>query len=405
VSDLIHRPRYMSKVSPFIGKPIIKVLTGIRRSGKSSLLQILARELKTEGVDENHILMMNLESLQFDHISTYTDLHDYVTERLPRDGEQVYLFVDEIQNVSEWERAIASFLADGVADITISGSNARLLSSELATLLSGRYVEIPIHPLGFSEFITFRGIDPAGDIRSAFNEYLRYGGFPGLRYLDLEDEQAFPFLHSLYSTIVLKDVVERHSIREPAQLDSITRYLFDQCGNLTTAKRIADYLKSQRVSVSVGRIQDYLSYLEQAFLVQRCRRYDLKGRRHLEFHDKFYLADVGIRHGLIGYRGDDVSGLLENIVYLELKARGYSVSVGKTRDYEIDFVAERGDERRYIQVCYLLAGPDTVEREYRALESIPDNFPKLVLSMDEIPPGVRSGVEWQNLLGFLLEDE
>jgi predicted AAA+ superfamily ATPase len=293
----------MSKVSPFIGKPIIKVLTGIRRSGKSSLLQILARELKTEGVDENHILMMNLESLQFDHISTYTDLHDYVTERLPRDGEQVYLFVDEIQNVSEWERAIASFLADGVADITISGSNARLLSSELATLLSGRYVEIPIHPLGFSEFITFRGIDPAGDIRSAFNEYLRYGGFPGLRYLDLEDEQAFPFLHSLYSTIVLKDVVERHSIREPAQLDSITRYLFDQCGNLTTAKRIADYLKSQRVSVSVGRIQDYLSYLEQAFLVQRCRRYDLKGRRHLEFHDKFYLADVGIRHGLIGYRG------------------------------------------------------------------------------------------------------
>ena len=213
--------------------------------------------------------------------------------------------------------AIASLLAEGLADVTISGSNARLLASDLATRLTGRYVEIPVYPLLFSEFIRFQGIEPSSpDVQGAWTSFLRYGGFPGIHYLRLEDEPVFTYLNSLYHTIVLKDVVNRHEVRQPAQLDGITRFLFDNCGNITTAKRMTDYMKAQGLSVSLSRVQNYLSYLEEAFLVFRCRRYDLKGMRHLELYDKFYMTDIGIRHGLVGYRDNDIAGLLENVVYL-----------------------------------------------------------------------------------------
>ena len=399
---LIPRPRYTERILPFMNKPLIKVITGVRRAGKSALIQLLIDQLIASGVSPENILSINMESLEFDALDDYRKLYDYIRHHL-RDTEESYLFVDEVQNVHEWERAIASVLADGLADVTISGSNARLLSSDLATRLTGRYVEIPVYPLIFSEFIEFQQIERnSPDVQRAWNSFLRYGGFPGIHYLSLEDEPVLTYLNSLYNTIVLKDVVNRHAIREPAQLDSITRFLFDNCGNITTAKRITDYLRAQGLSVSLARVQNYLAYLEQAYLVFRCRRYDLKGMRHLELYDKFYLTDIGIRHGLVGYRDNDIAGLLENVVYLELLARGYTVSVGKFRNYEVDFVAERQTERLYVQVSYLLSTEQTVDREYRSLRQIPDNHPKLVLSLDTVQPANRDGIRWQNLVDFLL---
>ena len=292
-----------------MNKPLIKVITGVRRAGKSALIQLLIDRLTAGGVPAENILSINMESLEFEALGDYRKLYDYVRRHLSGTTES-YLFVDEVQNVFEWERAIASVLADGLADVTISGSNARLLAADLATRLTGRYVEIPVYPLLFSEFIRFQGIEPSSpDVQGAWNRFLRYGGFPGIHYLRPEDEPVFTYLNSLYHTIVLKDVVNRHQVREPAQLDGITRFLFDNCGNITTAKRMTDYMKAQGLSVSLSRVQNYLSYLEEAFLVFRCRRYDLKGMRHLELYDKFYMTDIGIRHGLVGYRDNDTTTL------------------------------------------------------------------------------------------------
>lgn len=404
ITERIARPLYVRRIMQFMNTPLVKVITGVRRAGKSTLLKLLVDRLRSDGVTPANVLVIDMESLQFDALRTHRDLYNYVRRTLPGTGRS-YLFVDEVQNVPDWERAIGSILAEGIADITITGSNAQLMSSDLATRLTGRYVEIPVYPLRFLEFIRFQGIRPeSSDVDGAWERYLRYGGFPGLHYLSLQDEPVFTYLNSLYNTIVLKDVVNRHNIREPAQLDLITRFLFDNCGNITTAKRIADFLKAQRLSVSVARVQDYLAFLEQAFLVYRCRRYDLKGKRHLELYDKFYMADVGVRHGLIGYRNADISGLLENVVYLDLRARGYSVNVGKLRETEIDFIAERHSERMYIQVAYLLASEETIDREYGALERIPDHYLKLVLSLDTVQPVARSGIRWRNLIDFLLTD-
>lgn len=401
---LIPRPLYTDRILPFLGTPTIKVITGVRRAGKSTIIQLLVERLVSDGVSKQNIVVINMESLEFESIQDYRNLYDYVKSKLHGPG-QSYLFVDEVQNISEWERAIASVQAEGLADVTITGSSAQLLASDLATLLTGRYVEIPVYPLRFAEFIRFRGMDRgSAEVDTAWEQFLRYGGFPGVHYLSLEDEPVFIYLNSLYNTIVLKDVINRHEIREPAQLDLITRFLFDNCGNITTSKRIADYLRQQRVAVSVTRVQNYLNFLEQANLVYRCRRYDLRGLRHLEFYDKFFMVDIGIRHGLIGYRESDISGLLENVVYLELRARGYRVSVGKFREREIDFVAETQTEKLYIQVCYLLASPETIDREYGVLEQISDNYPKLVLSLDRVRPADRSGIRWQNLVDFLLTE-
>jgi uncharacterized protein len=402
VDDLVPRPDYTRRVLEYVDKPLIKVIIGIRRSGKSTILRMIVDELRRRRVAASRIIFIDKESLEFEAVAGYRDLYDYVKARLPRQG-RVYLFVDEVQEVVEWERAVASLLAEGRTDITVTGSNTRLLSSDLTTRLTGRYVEVPVQPLRFAEFVTFRrAAGAAGDPAQWFEQYLRYGGFPGIHYLPFRDPVVFGYLSSLYSTIVLKDVVKRHEVREPAQLDVITRFLFDNCGNVTTAKRVADFLKSQKLPVSVGRVQNYISFLEQAFLVQRCRRYDLKGRRHLELYDKYYMADVGIRHGLIGYRDGDIGGLLENVVYTELRARGYSVSVGKVGNVEVDFVAESQQERLYVQVAYLLATPQTIDREFGALEAVPDNYPKLVLSTDRLKPAERSGIRWQNLIEFLL---
>ncbi|MFO7782782.1 MAG: ATP-binding protein [Spirochaetia bacterium] len=400
----ISRPAYLRRIIPFFDKPLIKVLTGMRRVGKSSLIRLLIRYLQDQGVSESRIIYINKESMDWDFIRDATELYQYVMARIKDGARKPYLFVDEIQEIPNWERVVNSLLADGRADITITGSNAELLSSELATLISGRYIEFSVLPLTYGEFLAFRG-GGTGDTPEEFRRYLRYGGLPGIHTLELSDETVFPFLNALYNTIVLKDVVSRHRIQDPSQLDRIVRFVFDNAGNITTAKRIADFLKNQRVTASVDKVLHYLGCLEQAFLIRKVLRYDIKGLRHLELYEKYYAGDVGLRHGFIGYRDGDISGVIENIVFLELLHRGYRVSIGRLDDREIDFIAERQEQRLYIQVCLTLETAETQEREFSVLERIPDNHPKIVLSLDEYQQISRGGIANQNLREWLLRAE
>lgn len=403
---LLTRSGYLDTLDKFRDKPVIKVLTGLRRSGKSSLLKLMVERLKTSKVQGRNILYIDKESLEFDAIRTYKDLQKRVSGYWKGVAGPKYLFVDEVQEISEWERAIASLAGAREADIYLSGSNSHLLSSELATLLSGRYIEISVLPLSFGEFLRFKAAKGALDpVESEFDNYLKYGGMPGLHQIGLSEDVAFQYLNSIFNTILYKDVVSRHKIRDTAILDRIARFAFDNCGNVLSAQRIAEYMKSQRIKVSVDTVLNYMAYLESAFLLRKARRFDIQGKRHLEVNDKYYLGDVGLRHGFIGYRESDISGLLENIVYLELKRRGYAVSVGKWQTREIDFVAEKDQTRLYIQVCYLLADPSTVAREFGPLMEVNDNHPKLVLSMDRNWGDGRDGIRRIYLPDFLLEEE
>lgn len=396
------RDLYLDKITPFIGKPVIKVITGMRRVGKSYLLRQLIEQLSQIGVAEKQILYIDKESLDFEYIRTYQDLNQFVVENL---GDQPgYLLVDEVQEIEGWERALASLAKREDVDIYITGSNAQLFSAELATLLSGRYVEFPLYALSFAEFRQFRGAD-RGDVVGDFADYLRFGSLPAIHHFGLEEEIVYDYIGSIYNTVLLKDVVKRHHIRNVPLLENIARYVFDNIGNVFSAKKVADFLKTQRLRVGVETVQNYLGYFQEALLVHKVPRYDLKGKRLLEIHEKYYLGDIGMRHALLGYREADISGLLENIVFLELKRRGYRVQIGKLGTREVDFVATRAGEKLYVQVTYLLATPETVEREFGVLRDIPDNYPKLVLSMDSVFGQDYEGIRRLNLIDFLVGDE
>ena len=402
---MIPRETYLRKIAPFLGKPIVKVLTGIRRCGKSTLLRLLRADLEKKGVPPANILSINMESLEFEHLEDHRKLYQFVRGFFARRRGKKYLFIDEVQEITGWEKAVASFLADETADITITGSNAHLLATDLATLLSGRYVEIPVFPLGFREFLRFRGKKPTtADRREEFDLFLRYGGFPGIHALPLSDEVVFQYLGGIFNTILMKDVVSRFAIRDAGLLEGISRFMFDNCGNITSAKRITDFLKSQKRSATVETIQNYLLYLEKAFLICKAGRLDLKGLRLLELLEKYYVTDIGMRHGFLGFKESDISGLLENVVFLELLRRGNRVHIGKLDQREIDFVAEKDGMKAYYQVSYLLAETSTIEREFTPLEKIPDSFPKFVLSMDPLSQPHRKGIRWMNLLEFLLKE-
>ncbi|MDD3045618.1 MAG: ATP-binding protein, partial [Candidatus Delongbacteria bacterium] len=290
-----------------------------------------------------------------------------------------------------------------IGDIVITGSNAHLLSSELATLLRGRYIEIPIHTLSFSEFLDFRQVKDKQNIDDEFKNYLRYGGFPGIHKMEFEDEMIVNYLNSIINTVILKDIIERNSIRDASLVEQIIKYLTDNCGNISSAKGISDYLKSQNVKVSADTVINYISYLEKAFMFHKVNRYDLKGKKWLEINNKFYSGDIGLRNGLIGYRENDISGVLENLIYLELIRRGYKVGTGVSGSGEVDFIAEKQNEKIYIQVTYLLASESTVKREFGSLEAISDNYKKIVLSLDKFYPEDRNGIQRQYIPDFLLD--
>jgi hypothetical protein len=357
--------------------------------------------LESKGISSAGILYINKDSLKFDFIRTYSDLHVYVSKNLNKTKGRRYLFVDEVQEIEQWEKAIAGFFADEIADIYITGSNADLLSSDLAKLLTGRYIEFKMNTLVFSEFLTFRNKTET-DKSDEFTLFMKYGGFPGIHSMEFSDEVIGQYTSAIYSTILLKDVVSRNQVRDVAMLERIATYLADNIGNITTAKGISNYIKSQQLTSSADTVQNYLHWLSQAYMAHRVSRFDIKGKRQLELYDKYYLGDIGFMQSLLGDKFQDISGKLENVVYLELLARGYKVHIGKLYDREIDFIAVKGNAKSYIQVTYLLSDEQVIEREFGILESVRDNYPKLVLSMDSHFGNVRNGIKWQNLVDFLL---
>jgi predicted AAA+ superfamily ATPase len=377
----------------------------MRRAGKSTLLRQYRESLVNSGISEQNIVILNKESLEYDFIRDYQDLYTYIRQKVSGKAGVKYLLIDEIQEIDQWEKAINSFFAEGGYDITITGSNARMLSTELSTLLAGRYIEFVLYPFSFKEFKNFRLQQyPNETVNDSFKYFLRYGGLPGIHALPFTDEVVFPYLNAIYNTALLKDVVVRNKIRDVEQLERITRFIFSNCGNITSAKNIADYLKSQRTKISVETVQNYLHFLAQAFMIHKVRRYDLKGKKLLEYSEKYYPADAGLRFGITGYSDSEISGILENIVFIELLHRGYTVYFGQLGAFEIDFIAEKQEEKIYIQVAYLLTDEKTIEREFGNLMQINDNFPKMVLSLDEFWTQNRQGVIRKNIIDFLMED-
>jgi len=400
----VQRTLYLDAIEKWIGTPVIKVLTGMRRVGKSILLRQISERLRKRTDDPRKVLLVSTESIIYENISAYGDLHRLAENaRKESPDGRLALLVDEIQNIDHWERAVASLAAEGSYEIFLTGSNASLLASDLAIRISGRYIEFPVFPLTFGEFIEFRKAAGSGAGEAElFQSFLRYGGLPGIHHVLFTDEQIDQYLNGIYSTIILRDVVSRHAVRNPRLLEDICVFLFDSIGGTLSAKRIADYLKSQRRSTTVDTVLSYIGFLESSYAVRRAKRFDIRGKRHLEIQDKFYLGDIGLRYARLGHRASDISAVLENIVFLELLARGYAVSVGKVGPYEVDFVAVRQSSRVYIQVCTRMDLPETRDRELRSLRSIQDNYPKIVLSLDDFPASDDDGIRCVNLVNFLL---
>jgi len=405
--SMVKRDLYFHSLLGFLDKPLIKVITGMRRSGKSMILQLLHEHLLESGISQANIVYMNFESLRHADIRDHMDLYHTVKGAFARTTGRIYILLDEIQEVSGWERAVNSFLADFDCDMYITGSNANLLSSELATHIAGRYVEINIYPLSFKEYLDFTRINPGESgqsIETHFANFLRFGGLPGIHRMNWESGLLDQYIADIYGSVVLKDVISRNNIRDTDLLRKIVLFLMDNIGNTFSAKAISDFLKSQGRKLGTETVYNYLHALESALLIYKVPRYDIKGKRNLETQEKFFLADLGIRNAILGYRADDISGMLENVVYLELRRRGYAVTIGKQNDREVDFVAVRRDEKLYVQVCYLLADTSVTDREFAPLLAIDDNYEKVVLSMD---PAVLNynyeGIRRKNIVDFLLE--
>ena len=399
------RKNYLKTIKPFIDKSVIKVIIGMRRSGKSFFLRQIINLIGKE----KQIVYIDKENLDFKGIKDFNDLDEYVSSKIDK-RKKTYLFIDEIQDISGWEKVIASYQGSGNFDIYITGSNSELLSSELSTLISGRYVEFYLYPLSFNEFLEFRkrSLRKARrknskklNLKKEFMNYLEFGGLPGIHEFDLNRENIYKLINAIFSTIVLKDLVARYEIRNVRVLENIYSFIFDNIANIFSAKKIADYYKSQNIKVSVDTVLSYISHLEAAMLCKKVPRYDLKGKRLLEVQEKYFINDIGFRNALLGFNLKDINALLENVVYLHLKMAGYEVYIGKYDDYEIDFVAKKRDEIIYYQVCYLLSDETVVEREFRPLLKLEDAHPKYVLSMDELWDDNYMGVKRVNVIDFL----
>ena len=394
----IRRHHYLDRLRQFLDAPAVTAVTGIRRAGKSVLLRQLAASLR----GERQVVYVDKESFAFESLRTARDLIDHV-ESATRRGEPRVVIVDEVQQIADWERAVASLNGEDRTEVVISGSNATLLSAELATLIAGRYVTLQVFPLTLAEFGELYRQRPgaAADDAELFRLYLRIGGLPGLLHTDLSDLVVDQMLADMVSTIVIRDVVRRHRIRDVALFEAITRFAVDSVGSLVSAKRIADFLKSQRRTTAVDTVLNYLAHLGDAFLLTPVPRFDLQGRRLLQVNRKHYLGDVGLRNGIVGHRESDIGGVLENLVFLELRRRGYTVTVGVAGPREIDFVAERQSGRRYVQVAYVLESPATIERELAAFAAVRDAYPRVLLSLDPHQPADLEGVRHQSLTDFL----
>ena len=402
---MIKREMYMSRICPFIGTELIKVMTGIRRCGKSVMLELIKQELIDSGVNPAQFISINFEDMNYAHLQTAKALHDEITKRADDIDGRVYLFFDEIQEVKNWEKCINSFRISLNCDIYITGSNAKLLSGELATYLGGRYVEFVIYPFSFAEFIElYKTITPDESIQKCFQRYLLAGGMPYLANIRYADEPSRQYLHDLFNSVQLKDIVKRNKIRDVDLLERIIAYVMANVGNTFSASSLAKFLKSEQRTVAPETILNYIRYCCDAYLFYQVKREDLQGKQILASNEKYYIADHGIREAVFGGNMKEINLTLENIVYLELLRRGYEVTVGRYGDKEIDFVCHKRDEKLYVQVTYMLASDETVQREFGAYDNIRDNFPKYVVSLDEFDMS-RNGIKHRNIRDFLLAEE
>lgn len=395
----------MDKIMAYTDTPFVKILTGVRRCGKSTILKMIMERLKTERhIPDERIISCRYDSMEYVDL-TAKDMYDQLKSRLSTEGK-TYLFLDEVQEIEGWERVVNSLASDFDVDLYVTGSNSRMMSSEIATYLTGRYISFRIFTLSFGEYLMFKQqYAPVSDVKTELANYVRLGGFPATHLQAYSQEEVYTIVRDIYNSTIFSDIVRRSQIRKIDQLERIVKYTFSNVGNTFSAKSIADYLKSEHRSLDNETVYNYLEKLEKAYLLHRCIRYDLQGRELLKTQEKFYLADVALRYSVLGYDADSVAASLENIVYLELCRRGYTVNVGKTDGGEIDFVAERQNERLYVQVTQEIRSEKTAKREYERLLEIRDNYPKYVLTTDAFAGGNYQGIRTMHIADFLLSTE
>lgn len=401
---MIKRESYMRRIRPFINGELVKVMTGIRRSGKSVMLELVKQELLEMGVRAEQFISINFEDMRYLHLCTAQVLHQEILTRAEGIAGKVYLFFDEIQEVKDWEKCVNSLRVALDCDIYITGSNAKLLSGELATYLGGRYVEFVIYPFSFAEFLElYRPTTPQATVQQCFQQYLLFGGMPYLSRLNYQEEPVRQYLSDLYDSVQLKDIVKRNKVRDVDLLERILAYVMANVGTTFSAGSLTKFFKSEQRSVSPETVLNYIRYCCDAYLFYQVKRQDLQGKQILATSEKYYIADHGIREAVFGGNMRDINLVLENIVFLELLRRGYTVTVGKAGEREVDFVCDKRGEKLYVQVTYLLASEETVAREFGVYDGIRDNFPKYVVSMDELDLS-RSGIKHRNIRDFLLAE-
>ena len=402
---MIERPLYVDKIMAYVDTPFVKILTGVRRCGKSTILKMIMERLKTErNIPEDRIISCRFDSMEYEDM-TAKQLYTLLKEKISPAGK-TYLFLDEVQEIKGWEKIVNSLASDFDVDLYITGSNSRMMSSEIATYLTGRYVSFRIFTLSFGEYLMFKSkFANVGEPKAELANYVRLGGFPATHLQAYSQDEIYTIVRDIYNSTIFSDIVKRNQVRKIDQLERVVKYTFNNVGNTFSAKSIADYLKAERRSLDNETVYSYLEKLEKAYLLHRCSRYDLQGKEILKTQEKFYLADVALRYSVLGYNADSVASSLENIVYLELCRRGYTVNVGKTGDSEIDFVAVRQNEKIYVQVTQEINSEKTEKREYSRLLEIPDNYPKFVLTTDEFAGGNYEGIKTMHIADFLLSAE
>lgn len=402
---MINRPIYVDKIMAYADTPFVKILTGVRRCGKSTILKLIMQKLYDEkGIEKEQIVSYRFDSMEYEDMNA-KQMFDEIKNRLCI-NRKTYLFLDEMQEIEGWEKVVNSLASDYDVDIYITGSNSRMMSSEISTYLTGRYVAFHIYTLSFEEYLDFkRQYTQIGDYKAEFAEYIRLGGFPATHLQAYGKDEIYTIVRDIYNSTIYSDIVRRNQIRKIDQLERVVKYTFDNVGNTFSAKSIADYLKAERRSLDNETVYSYLEKLEKAYLLHRCSRYDLQGKEILKTQEKFYLADTSLRYSVLGYNADTIASSLENVVYLELCRRGYTVHIGKWGNHEIDFVASRQNEKIYVQVTQRIDSEKTEKREYDKLLEIHDNYPKYVLRTDEFAGGNYEGIKTMHVADFLLSKE
>ena len=402
---MIERPLYLDKIMPFVDTPFVKILTGVRRCGKSTILKIIIKKIKEEkNVDDEQILNYCFNSMEYEDMTTkelYLELKSKIIQ-----SKKTYLFLDEIQEIEGWEKVVNTLASDFDVDIYITGSNSRMMSSEISTYLTGRYITFHIYTLSFEEYLMFKkSYTTLKELKQEFSQYVRLGGFPATHLQDYSQDEVYTIVKDIYNSTIFSDIVRRNQVKKIDQLERVVKYTFNNIGNTFSAKSISNYFKSEQRKIDNETVYSYLEKLQKAYILHKCSRYDLQGKNILKTQEKFYLADVSLRYSELGYTVDSVASSLENIVYLELKRRGYNVYIGKTKDKEIDFVATKQNEKIYVQVTQEIKSEKIQKSEYEQLLEIRDNYPKYVVMADDFAGGNYEGIKTMNIVDFLLSKE